>query len=224
MKFGKLYQLNSVVKILNELEAKGTHQSIVNAFGTHINPTVPDLSARVVRNYIQAFLLLYDWIVWDSKTDFSRRYFTSFIDPFPRDYLNKVLTLDYQPDEAGLIGDYLSHNPTRNRALDMLPALCEIDEVAVMQGVNASERSLIKSRPAFHYRLPDCRIGDSQWSIADEWNRWWYVEMIACSDGMRQALITHWHKAQDDIRLPFSNRWPSEVRDFFLKNIETPSS
>ena len=160
--------LNDLVDTLNQLDADGTQAALTNAFGTHINPSAPDLSAPVLCGYLQAFLLLQEWIIDDAGTDFSRRFLTGFIDPFPDPYRARVLNADYQPAIDTLIDDYLHHSPTRNRALDMLPLFSEIDEPRVQAGVNAGERSLIKKRPAFHYRLPDCKLGEKSWSIAVE--------------------------------------------------------
>ena len=220
--FAHFESLNSLVGVLGDMQASGTQSSLVNAFGTHINPSAPDLEATTIRNYIQGMLLLYDWIVLDADTDFSRRYFTRFIDPFPQRYLEQVLRAEYAPDTRQLMDDYLDHNPTRNRALDMLPMFAEIDEALVQTRVKSAERSLIKKRPAFHYRLPDCRIGEPGWSIAAEWNRWWYVEVIAADDDLRLELIDSWQAFQRGIRLPFSDDWAKLVGKFLRDRIEVP--
>ena len=154
-----------------------------------------------------------DWIIEHSDTDFSRRYLTDFIDPFPTDYLELVLGSKYQPDLDQLIDDYLSHNPTRNRSLDLLPLLAEIDETRVLAGVARSERSLVKRRPAFHYRLPDCRIGDPHWSIAGEWNRWWYVESVASDPALLDELASSWRQLRKRVSLGRRSTWVRTVSD-----------
>lgn len=190
--------LDEVVEVLNALGAGGTQDSVVNAYGTHINPAAPNLDAGTLRAYLQAFLLLGDWIIQDAGTDFSRRYFTRFIDPFPESYLALVLDPAYRPSVAALIDDYLRHNPTRNRALDMLPIFSEIDSERVLAGVAPGERVLIKARPAFHYRLPDCRPGRPGWTVAQEWNRWWYVEVLAGEPALRGELMDDWLRVRRD--------------------------
>jgi hypothetical protein len=38
---------------------------------------------------------------------------------------------------------------------------------------------LVKPRPTFHYRLPDCRIDEPGWRPSVDWNRWVAVERLA---------------------------------------------
>jgi hypothetical protein len=38
----------------------------------------------------------------------------------------------------------------------------------------------IKSRPTFHYRLPNSRVDEPQWGgVVEDWNRWVQVERLA---------------------------------------------
>ena len=75
-----------------------------------------------------------------------------------------------------IFADYLEHNATRNRALDLLPMMAEIDEDRVRRAVDDPK---IKARPAFHYRLPNCHIEREDWSLSQPWNVWWVVEELA---------------------------------------------
>jgi hypothetical protein len=217
-------KLTSIVKVLNRLDVKGTQNSLFYAFGLHMNPSVPDLDIKTLVSYIQSFLLLADWIIEDSRIDFSRRFFTSFIDPFPDSYVEKVLDPKYKPLIVEFIDDYLEFNPTRNRALDMLPVLCEIDNDRVLAGVKKEERSLISGRPAFHYRLPDCRLGDKAWSLAGEWNRWWYVETISSDNQLRTDLIEQWNKYNKRFFMTRKKQWVEAVKNFLIRHITTPDS
>ena len=58
----------------------------------------------------------------------------------------------------------------------MLPLFAQIDEERVQAQVGDDR---INARPTFHYRLPDCRIDDEQWTLARSWNRWCVVERLA---------------------------------------------
>jgi hypothetical protein len=170
----ELAALNPLVDALRKAGAVGTEESLVAAYGVHINPEAPSLGAESLLAYIQAFSLLQWWLVEQHDVDTTRR-MTTFIDPYPEAYLRQVLsrteaTLDM------IFSDYLAHNATRNRALDLLPLLAEIDEARVRQAVDDPR---IKPRPTFHYRLADCQIERPGWSLADSWGKWLVVERLA---------------------------------------------
>ncbi|MEQ8516829.1 MAG: amidoligase family protein, partial [Chromatocurvus sp.] len=97
-------------------------------------------------------------------------------DLYPEAYLRELFSQPEPPAREQLIADYLAHNPTRNRALDMLPLFSELDEAAVQASVPDDR---IKARPTFHYRLPNCQIDREEWSLADSWNIWWAVDELA---------------------------------------------
>ena len=99
--------------------------------------------------------------------------------------LRRIVQPDYQPDIATFIDDYLSHNPTRNRDLDLLPLLHHFDARRV-RAVLPNEK--INGRPTFHYRLPDARVSDPGWSIAPDWNRWVAVERLAADRDRLEAV------------------------------------
>ena len=80
------------------------------------------------------------------------------------------------PTLDSLLEDYLEHNPTRNRALDMLPIFAQVDERRVQQVVQDNR---VNPRPAFHYRLPNCHIERPEWSLLDDWRAWLNVERLA---------------------------------------------
>ena len=60
-------------KKLKDAGAEGTQEALHYAFGLHINPEVPKMEVEVILPFVQAFLLMSDWIIDDSDTDFSRR-------------------------------------------------------------------------------------------------------------------------------------------------------
>jgi hypothetical protein len=190
--FNELNKLDTLIETLNSLGAQGTQDSLIYAFGLHINPAIPNDSADTLRKYMQAFLLLHTWIIDSTSIDLTRRFLTKYIDPFPQPYLELVLTESYSPDIHAFTDDYLEHNATRNRALDMLPILCHLDRERVLEAVSAEERKLIKGRPAFHYRLPDCKVNVPGWSAAESWNAWVYIEKLASDDVLLHELIGEW--------------------------------
>ncbi|MEM8662112.1 MAG: amidoligase family protein [Pseudomonadota bacterium] len=207
----KLDSLDTLVDTLGALGAQGTHESVIYAFGMHINPSIPSLSSEVLARYIKAFLLLYTWIIESSEIDLTRRFFTKYIDPFPHEYMLLALDNRYHPSTSKLIKDYLKHNPTRNRALDMLPILCELDLERVRSALNDEERKLVKGRPAFHYRLPDCKVNQVGWSAASAWNRWVHVEHLASKPTLLEELIEAWRSHNAAFSIAPSSSWSAHL-------------
>jgi hypothetical protein len=202
-----LATMEDLRKRLQERHAMGTRASVLYAFGLHLNPEAPSLAVEVILSYLRAFLLLYAWLFKKSVIDFSRR-LAPFIHEFPKSYVELILQPDYHPDLPALIDDYLRHNPTRNRPLDMLPLFAFLDSQRTM--ANTQEKHLIKPRPAFHYRLPNCLIDDPSWSIAREWNYWVEVEKLAVEPDkvklMSRELLLIMKNPLNFLRQPWSDR------------------
>jgi hypothetical protein len=205
--FDQLDRLDNLILTLNSLGAEGTQDSLIYAFGMHINPSIPNSDADTLRKYIQAFLLLYTWIIESANIDITRRFLTKYIDPFPPPYVELVLNESYTPAINTLIDDYLEHNPTRNRALDFLPILCHLDQARVMEALSEDERKLVNGRPAFHYRLPDCKLNVPGWSPHQPWNQWIYVEKLASDDALLQDLIAEWQLSNDTFTITPRTSW-----------------
>jgi hypothetical protein len=179
--FTELPTLDRIRERLRRAGARGTHSSPIYAFGMQLNIEAASLEADHLLAIIRAFLLSYEQLVEDEQVDLSRR-ISPYVQPFPEEYVAHVLQADYAPDLSTLIDDYLRLTPTRNRPLDMLPLFAHLDEERVMRA--PVETRLIKPRPAFHYRLPNCLIDEPEWSLAVVWNRWVGVERLA-ADGDR---------------------------------------
>lgn len=186
--FNILTTLNDQLRAAN---AKGSKAAWVYAFGLHINPEVPTTQAEVLLTYLQAFVLLYPWICKHARVDISRR-ISPYITPFPDNYVKKILAADYQPNQAELIHDYLTDNPTRNRALDLTPLFMHLDQAQVVAQLTADQQDLVKPRPTFHYRLPNSLIDQAEWSIAQEWNYWILIEQLAHDRTRLQAMSEAW--------------------------------
>lgn len=171
----RLDELLPLTEALRKAGAQGTGTSLIAAYGVHINASCPALDHSTIWNYLRAFSLLQWWLVQAHAVDLTRRA-SSYVDLYPEAYLRQIFSTKEPPQTTQLIADYLAHNPTRNRALDMLPLFSEIDEAAVQSAVPDDR---IKSRPTFHYRLPNCQIDRSGWSLADSWNVWWTIDELA---------------------------------------------
>lgn len=180
----ELPRLEELASDLRALGAKGTRDSLFYAFGVHLNPELWSREVRVVRNVLQSFLLLYDGLV--ATMDLARR-IGPFVSDFPEPYRDLVLDPDYDPDLATFVADYVHHNPTRNRSLDLLPVLKELHAPGPWHLLE--EPDLVSARPAFHYRLPDSRIDDPGWTVAETWAPWVRIETWACNRDALEGLL-----------------------------------
>lgn len=187
----RLGEMERLIEELRRAGATGTDKQLYYAFGMQFNPELASLDAGFVVQQFKAYLLLEDWLRAVSGRDIARRV-VAFANPFPRAYAQKVLAPGYDPDWDRFIDDYLTDNPTRNRDLDMLPLMSHVDEARVMRRVKDKR---IKTRPTFHYRVPDSRVDEATWSLTLEWNRWVEVEYLAEDterlEAMRKAFLDH---------------------------------
>jgi len=207
----QLDRLDDLRQRLHDARAKGTRASILYAFGFHINPELPSEDPGVIRDFLRAFLLLYPWMKQRAEVDMTRR-ISPYINPFPDDYARLILREDYPASQARLIDDYLAHNPTRNRPLDMLPVLAHLDRARVISRVE--DPHLVKPRPAFHYRLPNCMLDEPDWRVAREWNTWVAVERLAY-DAPRLAEMSRDYLLADQKSFkPFVDKWPAVLEQY----------
>lgn len=180
----KAAELEALISELREAGAMGTDQSFLYAFGLQLNPELPSLKVLDILRYLQAYIVLSPQLHEEISVDFTRR-MLPYVDRFPDAYVRLVLDPAYAPDQDRLIDDYLDHNPTRNRELDMLPLFAHLDDDRVKSRL---DDPLIKARPTFHYRLPNSNIADPDWGIGVEWARWVRVEELAEDEGALRDL------------------------------------
>jgi len=188
--FDDLPRLETLREELRKRGAAGTGTGIIYAFGAQLNPDIASREASHITAMLKAYLLLSDWLRAQIRVDFTRS-LLAFAEPFPAGYAELVLQPDYWPGTGDLIDHYLAYNPTRNRELDMLPLFDWLDSPRVRRAV---ADKLIKPRPTFHYRLPDARIHDPDWTLATEWNRWCAVERLAADRDRLEQAATAWFR------------------------------
>ncbi|MCC9135168.1 amidoligase family protein [Pontibacter silvestris] len=199
----ELEQLELLRKALYEHRAEGTKAFLTNAYGTHINPELPDTDIATILNYLRAFLLLYPWLLKAGETDFARR-MTSFINPYKADYTALVLNPTYKPDLDKLIEDYHLYNPDRNRPLDLYPLFAALREEKISQYTNLGK---VKARTTFHYRLPNSSVADPNWSLAQEWNLWVVIEELANDPERLEQMCLEYLTLKDNTFIGFDNKW-----------------
>ncbi|MBK1635962.1 amidoligase family protein [Rhodovulum adriaticum] len=175
---------------LRRAGATGSRNGVLLGFGLHLNPEIASEGTDAIVPVARAFALLEDWLRKADPIDPSRRVLP-FIEPYPRPFVDRLAAEARDWSLDTFITAYLTDTPTRNRGLDMLPCLRHLAEDRVVRALGADARQ-ISARPAFHYRLPDCRIDEIGWRIAYEWNRWAMVEALAANTVELNRLADDW--------------------------------
>ncbi|MEX5727330.1 hypothetical protein Ga0609869_000683 [Rhodovulum iodosum] len=183
-----LPHLEDLRKRLRAGGAQGSGGGLFLGFGVHLNPEIEGPEVGHILPVVRAYALLEDWLRKADPIDPSRR-LLPFVDPYPRSFVDRLAGA---PDWSlgALIDAYLEETPTRNRGLDMLPVFRHLDEARVLAGLD--DASAVSARPAYHYRLPDSRLDDPEWTLAYEWNRWVMVERLANRPDALERLARDW--------------------------------
>jgi hypothetical protein len=207
-------RLDGLTRLEAELRARhaaGTRAGLLNAFALHFNPEAADpADPGCVVGTLRAFLLLYNWLRRAEKVDRMRR-LMPFINPFPEAFERQVITPDYAPDLPRFADEYVAHNPTRNRPLDLLPLLAFNDPQFLARPELAGQKA--KPRPTFHYRLPNSEIDEPGWSIADAWGRWVLVERLAADPALTRRFADEYLNWEGGPLGYVSDRWERHVED-----------
>lgn len=192
------------LKLHND-NAQGTGAGIFYGFGMHINPEIHSSDTSEILDIMRAFVLLYPWLKSVLKVDLSRRV-THFIDPFPVKYAQKITSVDYAPSLKELMEEYVADNPTRNRALDLLPLFSHL-EPAFFKTLPLPENEKLNSRPTFHYRLPNCELDNPHWCIARDWNSWVRIEELAADKKTLKQMMQSYQNFLENQFFPNYSGW-----------------
>ena len=172
-------RVDEALASLRSVGARGHGVVLLASLSLHFNIDPPSLDARTLTSFLKAFLLVSGEL--RRQTARGRLRLALALPPdYPRSYKERVLAPDYWPSLHDLTADYLVANPTRQRALDLLPVLAYLNEAQVRQ---ALPREKIGPRPVFHYRLPHAHLSDPDWSILPDWYGWLKVERVAAELG-----------------------------------------
>jgi len=164
-----------------------------------------------LHRYLRAYALLQWWLVDAHEVDPTRR-LSPYIDLYPEAYLQQLLAEEVT-DMERLFELYLEHNATRNRALDLLPMLKEIDPQRIEREIDDPK---VKARPAFHYRLPNCHIERDGWSLVASWNTWLVVERLAWRDDDVAHLARQFADAQRPLLGVNRNDWVEYISQWLI--------
>lgn len=215
----QLPELVEVCDALRKAGGEGTTYGPLNGFGVHLNMAVVSSDAPLTRRTILAFGLLEPWLRQTLPPDSTRRVMP-FVNPWPQSLVDALVA---QPD-ASLATQrqlYASHVKSRNHGLDLLPLFKSTDPIGYRRDFPSLTE--IAARPAFHFRLPDCRLDDPDWSLDEAWSMWRAVETLAATPDLLTALCAAWprHRAQ-----VFHSRrqWTTTVTDLLITQTREAAS
>lgn len=184
LEWDRLPELDELFEAMRRKGARGTEANLIYAFGLHLNPEVAETGSDHALDHMKAFALLEPWLRRSIRVDVARDA-APYIERFPAGYVELLLDPDYRPDLPALIEDYLRHNPSRNRSLDMLPLFAWLDRERILSRISDAH---VRPRPTFHYRLPNSYLGEPGWSVVPDWNRWVEVERLAEDRGRLSGM------------------------------------
>ncbi|KAA2314729.1 hypothetical protein DL237_06630 [Pseudooceanicola sediminis] len=208
-----LPKLDTLLATMRDAGAYGTERGILLGFGVHLNVQTASDDVAHLWSVVTAFALAEPLLRHNHPIDLSRRVLP-FVDPYPRALLD---ALAEGPPETlhDLAQIYLTYAPSRNHALDMLPIIADFDTSLIREVFGDNHG--IGARPAFHYRMPDCRIDDPEWSVSQEWDLWVAIEALAEDHAALNALCAAWRDHRDRLaRIPHGwlDRAAEILRDY----------
>ncbi len=183
----ELARLDDLRVSLRAAGALGSRAGWLFGFGLHLNIEIAsERDADIVRPLL-AYALIEDWLRSVHPIDEARRVLP-FTDPYPTEFVRALIRAGQGIGLDRVIDLYLEHTPSRNRGLDMLPVFAHFRPERIAAAI--SDKT--SARPTFHFRLPDCRIDEGDWSIADEWRRWLVVERVAGNKALLNRQAQAW--------------------------------
>lgn len=179
---------------LRDAGATGTRDGWGHGFGLHLNPATTGATVAYILPMVRAFALMEDWLRHADPIDVTRRVLP-FAHPYPRHFIDEITEHGETWTLGTLWSSYLRRNATRNRGLDLLPLIAEL----APESLDPLRPRLgkVSARRAFHYRLPDSRLDEADWSVTYEFNRWVMVERVAADRALSARLAEDWlaHRA-----------------------------
>ncbi|QFU10206.1 Putative amidoligase enzyme [Rhodobacteraceae bacterium THAF1] len=214
----QIARVDALCDVLVQNGAYGTRDGILLGFGVHLNVALPGTQVDDILPMLTAFALTEDWLRARMGIDASRR-LLPFVDTYPTELLDRLCDPETDWTLERIKSAYLETAPSRNHALDALPILKHLDEGAVVAAVPQMEHK--SGRPAWHYRLPDCRLDEDDWSVALEWNRWCAVEGVAADSDLLDDLKQCWRAYRDRL-VPIPGRWAATSAEILDDAVTLP--
>jgi hypothetical protein len=179
-----LDQFDAFLSTLRKNGAQGSRAGILLGFGVHLNPEVVGPDHPHTLNTILAYALLEHWLRKHEAVDGTRR-MLPFVRAWPDSFV--LALIEEAPTTlSDLMRLAAGHITSRNHGLDILPLLKHHDPDLFKSMF--PDDTLTSARPTFHFRLPDSRIDEPDWSLAQPWALWHRIEMLATDASKLAAL------------------------------------
>lgn len=178
-----LPRLDAICAALRAAGARGSRDGLLYGFGVHLNVEITGQDDPFFLRTVQAFACLEDLLRADMALDRTRRVLP-FVNAWPPALVDGLVR-DPPADPDALGALYARCTQSRNHGLDLLPILKWVDPSGFktrFAGIKSA------ARPAFHFRLPESRIDEAGWSLADAWSQWHLVETVAADPSLLQEL------------------------------------
>lgn len=180
-----LRRFDAFLETLRDNGAQGSRAGVFLGFGVHLNPEIVGPDHPHTIKTIVAYALLEHWLRKHEELDGMRRVLP-YVRAWPDSFVQALI--EDTPDSlADLMRLSAGHIDSRNHGLDVLPLFKHHDAELFEQLF--PDDTLTSARPTFHFRLPDSRIDEADWSLAQPWALWHLVETIATQDDTLAALI-----------------------------------
>lgn len=191
-----LLRLDRLREALRRAGALGSGGGLLFGFGVHLNVEIAAETAAAVVPPLLAYALIEDWLRADNPIDPTRRVLP-FTAPYPTRLVRRLIELGPDAALGPVIDAYAETGGSRNHGLDMLPVFAWLDHARIAPVLTPAT----SARPAFHFRLPDCRIDEPDWTLAREWRRWRTVERVAAAPAALRDLSEGWMDAHRGVTL-----------------------
>lgn len=204
----QLEDFNTICTRLRQIGAMGSRSGVLLGFGVHVNPEVVAPEHRFTLDTITAYAMLEPWLRENEQVDTTRRVMP-FIGAWPNDLISDLANNDYD-SLADLMRMAATHIKSRNLSLDLLPLFKHAEPDLFASAFDIDDKTA--ARPTFHFRLPDSRIDEADWTLRQPWQLWRQVELVAANDTLLAALRDAW-KIHD-------SAW-FERKSVWIKTIDT---
>lgn len=184
----QLEEFNTLCRSLREIGAMGSRSGVLLGFGVHVNPEVVSPDHRYTLDTITAYAMLEPWLRDREQVDATRR-MMPFVGAWPKGFVSALVHHRYDT-LADLMRMAASHIKSRNQSLDLLPLFKHAEPDLFAAAFDIDDKT--SARPAFHFRLPDSRVDEADWSLRQPWQLWRQVELVAANPDLLAALQTAW--------------------------------